>query len=167
MTSRLQWIFKSHGFHIFHKPFNLLWNQLTHVKDWLEKLKKCRVVYHSQCEQCLDNYIGPFLPGSKNTNPVKLLLFSSTAVQWVIACVAGTKSEGGGEREKYVKAGKRKGSACCGCFCIPPTIFWTNPITWTVNTWPITNRGLLSMVRTQLLCLPEIVKLRRFFQVIS
>jgi len=56
---------------------------------------------------------------------VKLLLFSSTAVQWVIACVAGMKREGGGEREKYAKAGKRKGSACykSGCFCIPPTIF--------------------------------------------
>ena len=41
MTSRLQWLFKSHGFHIFYKPFNVLWNQLTHVKDWLEKLKIC------------------------------------------------------------------------------------------------------------------------------
>ena len=46
-----------------------------------EILKKCRVVYHSQCEQYLDNYIGTFLAASKNTNPMKLVLFSSTAVQ--------------------------------------------------------------------------------------
>ena len=42
--------------------------------------------------------------------------------------------------------GKREGSACykSRCFCIPPTIFRTNPITSTDNTWPITSRGLNS-----------------------
>ena len=33
-------------------------------------------------------------------------------------------------------------------FCIPPTIFLTNPLMSTVSMWLITSRGLLSMVRT-------------------
>ena len=40
-------------------------------------------------------------------------------------------------REKSAKEGKREGRACykSRCFCIPPTVFWTNrPITSTVNT---------------------------------
>ena len=67
-----------------------------------------------------------------------------------LACVADAKRGGGGGREKREK-GKREGSACykSRCFCIPPTIFSTNPITSVVKTWPITSRALLSMVRTQ------------------
>ena len=33
-------------------------------------------------------------------------------------------------------------------FCIPPTIFLTNPLMSTVSMWPITSRGLLSVVQT-------------------
>ena len=67
-----------------------------------------------------------------------------------LVCVADAKRGGGGGREKREK-GKREGSACykSRCFCIPPTIFSTNPITSVVKTWPITSRALLSMVRTQ------------------
>ena len=63
----------------------------------------------------------------------------------------GRRKKGRGRgREKSAKEGKREGRAYykSRCFCIPPTIFWTNPITSTVNTWPITSRALLSMVPT-------------------
>ena len=80
-----------------------------------------------------------------------------------LACVAGAKRGGG--REKIAKERKRGGSACykSRCFCIPPTFFWSNLITSTVNTWPITSRALLSMLQTQLLCLPKICQVDTLF----
>ena len=61
----------------------------------------------------------------------------------------GAKRGGGGE--KSVKK-KTEGRACykSQCFCIPPTNFHTNPMTTTVNTWPITSKGALpSMVQIE------------------
>lgn len=57
-SETLQWIFKSHGVHVFHKPFNSLRQQVAHVKDRTAKLKKGGVVDDIQCEQCQENYIG-------------------------------------------------------------------------------------------------------------
>ena len=66
--------------------------------------------------------------------PIRHLLLGMRKDIWgpsfLVVCVACTKKEGGGGREKSTKVGKREGSACykSQCFCIPPTIFWTNPI---------------------------------------
>ena len=63
--------------------------------------------------------------------------------------MAGAKRGGGGE--KSVKK-KTEGRACykSQCFCIPPINFHTNPMTTTVNTWPITSKGALpSMVQIE------------------
>ena len=91
----------------------------------------------------------------------------SLVVWWSLR--GGRKKGRGRGRGKRAKEGKSKGSACykSRCFCIPPTIFWTNPIKSTVNMRPVTSRALLSKVRTWLLCLLAIVKSRRFFQVMS
>ena len=42
----------------FHKPFNSLRQQVTHVKDRTDELKTCGVVYNIYCEQCQKSYIG-------------------------------------------------------------------------------------------------------------
>ena len=72
----------------------------------------------------------------------------STLNTFHLTCGAGATRGVGEGREKNAKEGKREGSACykSWCFCIPSTIFLTNPITSTVNKGPITCRGLLSMV---------------------
>ena len=52
-----QWIWfflATHGVHIFHKPFDSLWQQATQVKDCPEKLEERALVYYIQCEQCPD-----------------------------------------------------------------------------------------------------------------
>ena len=43
---------------MYHRPFNSIRQQLTHVKDKTEKLKKCGVEYYVKCEQCENDYIG-------------------------------------------------------------------------------------------------------------
>ena len=63
--------------------------------------------------------------------------------------MTGAKRGGGGE--KSVKK-KTEGRACykSQCFCIPPINFHTNPMTTTVNTWPVTSKGALpSMVQIE------------------
>ena len=42
----------THGVHIFHKPFDSLWQQATDVKDCPEKLGQQALVYYIQCKQC-------------------------------------------------------------------------------------------------------------------
>ena len=43
---------------MYHRPFNSIRQQLTHVKDKTEKLKKCGVEYYVKCEQCENDYSG-------------------------------------------------------------------------------------------------------------
>ena len=50
--------FKKYGVNIYHRPFKSIRQQLIHVKDKTEKLKKCGVVYYLKCEQCENDYIG-------------------------------------------------------------------------------------------------------------
>ena len=47
-----------HGVNMYHRPYNSIRQQLTHVKDRTDKLKKCSVVYYVKCEQCKHDYIG-------------------------------------------------------------------------------------------------------------
>jgi len=58
ISERLQRAFKQHGVNMFHKPFNSLRSQLTHVKDTTESSKKCGVIYHIKCQDCAADYIG-------------------------------------------------------------------------------------------------------------
>jgi len=51
-------VFKKHGANIFHKPFNSIRQNLTKVKDKTDKMKKCGVIYHVQCEDCKNDYVG-------------------------------------------------------------------------------------------------------------
>jgi len=50
--------FKKFGVNMYHKPYNSIKQQLTHVKDKTDKLKKCGVVYYIKCEQCNNDYVG-------------------------------------------------------------------------------------------------------------
>ena len=50
--------FRQHGVKVFHKPTNSLRSQLTHVKDKTDQSKRCGVIYHIQCSDCDQNYIG-------------------------------------------------------------------------------------------------------------
>ena len=77
---------------------------------------------------------------------------------WYPGCVLGNLLKGFGSLRCRCKKGSGRGvrkgkvSACykSRCFYIPPTNFLTNPITSTVNTWPITIKvgPLLSMAQT-------------------
>ncbi|XP_052268226.1 uncharacterized protein LOC127869610 [Dreissena polymorpha] len=50
--------FKKYGISMYHRPYNSIRQQFTHVKDKTDKLKKCGVVYYKKCEQCKNDYIG-------------------------------------------------------------------------------------------------------------
>ena len=89
----------------------------------------------------------------------------------LVPYVAGAKGKEDGGGRKAQKWGKGKGvpaiRASVFVFC-PPLIFWTTATTSTVNAWPITIRGASHRGSTLiLLCLPDIVKSRHFFQVMS
>ena len=43
---------------IYHKPYNTIRSQVTHVKDPTDKLKKCGVIYHIKCNECDHDYVG-------------------------------------------------------------------------------------------------------------
>ena len=81
---------------------------------------------------------------------VQLINVFSTLSRRGSSLCGSHKRERGRGREKRAKVWKREGSACfkSRCFCIPPTNSLTNLITSTVYKWPITSRGLLSMVQT-------------------
>ncbi|XP_052247813.1 uncharacterized protein LOC127855937 [Dreissena polymorpha] len=51
-------VFRKHGADIFHKPFNSIRQNLSKVKDKTDKMKKCGVIYHIQCEDCENDYVG-------------------------------------------------------------------------------------------------------------
>ena len=57
-SEALHRVFKRHGVNMYHRPYNSIRQQLTHVKDKTNKMKKCGVVYYIQCENCKNDYVG-------------------------------------------------------------------------------------------------------------
>ena len=57
-SERLARAFKDHGVEIYHQPTNSLRSRLSHVKDISDKGSKCGTVYHIQCSECDEDYIG-------------------------------------------------------------------------------------------------------------
>ena len=51
-------VFRAHWLEVFHKPTNSLQSRLTHIKDTSDTGKKCGTVYHIQCSECEEDYIG-------------------------------------------------------------------------------------------------------------
>ena len=51
-------IFHKHGANIFHKPYNTIRQQVTHVKDRTDKMKMCGVIYQVKCQKCDKDYVG-------------------------------------------------------------------------------------------------------------
>ena len=51
-------VFSKHGANVYHKPYNTIRQQVTHVKDKTDKMKKCGVIYHIKCEDCHQDYVG-------------------------------------------------------------------------------------------------------------
>ncbi len=43
---------------IYHHPTNSLRSRLSHVKDTSDKGSKCGTIYHIQCSECDEDYIG-------------------------------------------------------------------------------------------------------------
>ena len=58
ISETLHRVFRKHGVNIYHKPYNSIRQQVTHVKDKTEKMKKCGVVYYIQCDKCSQDYVG-------------------------------------------------------------------------------------------------------------
>ena len=57
-SEALHRIFRKHGVNMYHRPYNSVKQQVTHVKDKTDKLKKCGVIYHIKCDNCDSDYIG-------------------------------------------------------------------------------------------------------------
>ena len=51
-------IFNNHGVTVCHKPTNKLRNFLVHLKDEVEDINRCGVIYMGQCNTCEQQYIG-------------------------------------------------------------------------------------------------------------
>jgi hypothetical protein len=58
LSEKLSRTFGKHGVKVYHKPTNSLRSRLTHVKDPTEKNKVCGAIYHIQCSDCKEDYIG-------------------------------------------------------------------------------------------------------------
>ena len=58
LSEELQRIFKSHGVHTYHKPFNTIRSLLVNPKDKTDKKDKCGTIYNIPCSSCDDFYIG-------------------------------------------------------------------------------------------------------------
>ena len=58
MTDALARVIRKAGVAVHLKPYNSIRSHLVHPKDKVEKTDKSEVVYHIQCKDCTDTYVG-------------------------------------------------------------------------------------------------------------